>query len=239
MNYTERTKLIDGLSGVALMAILFEVFYGISDAAFTVFNYSITTTSNIIYILGAIILVASLFMIIRAFKKDKTSLLVYGIELLVFAITAALLPGSYIDYSFPFNKLNIVFPYAFGAYYFMKAIYILSKRNKSNAIMLGVIEAIYISIYAFGLLKITLPLFIAISVITVGTLIYSIVKKSKFILVHGLEIMIIGFLMLLLDSNTTVVFFGVMTAVYYLLKSIFISVNYGNTRGRKSKRRKA
>ncbi len=239
MNYTERTKLIDGLSGVALMAILVEVFYGISDAAFTVFNYSITTTSNVIYILGAIVLIASLFMIIRAFKKDKTSLAVYGTELLVLAITAGILPGSYIDYSFPFNKLNIVFPYAFGAYYFMKAIYLLSKRNKSNAVMLGVIEAIYISIFSFGLLNIALPLFVIISVATVGTLIYSITKKSKFILVHGLEMMIIGFSMLLLDSNTTVVFFGVMTAIYYLLKSIFISVNYGNTREKKSKRRKA
>ncbi len=239
MNYTERTKLIDGLSGVALMAILVEVFYGISDAAFTVFNYSITTTSNVIYILGAIVLIASLFMIITAFKKDKTSLAVYGTELLVLAITAGILPGTYIDYSFPFNKLNIVFPYAFGAYYFMKAIYLLSKRNTSNAVMLGVIEAIYISILSFGLLNIALPLFVIISVMTVGTLIYSITKKSKFILVHGLEMMIIGFSMLLLDSNSTIVFFGVMTAIYYLLKSIFISVNYGNTREKKSKRRKA
>ena len=41
MNYTEKTKLVNDLCGAGLMLLLFEVFYGLTDSAFTVFKYNL------------------------------------------------------------------------------------------------------------------------------------------------------------------------------------------------------
>lgn len=240
MNYTERTKLIDGLSGAALMALLVECFYGISDAAYTVFNYKYRNVTNVIYILGGIALAIAIFMLIKAYKNEKSTLGVYGIELLVLAISAGLLPSTYMydGFSYPFNRLNVLFPLAFGVYYIMKSLNIISKKNFSNSVMLGCIEAVYIAIITFGLLNFTEILFVLISIVTVGAFIQAIRKKSKFVLVHALEFMAVAFSMLIIDTNMSVVFFGIMIAVYYLLKSIYVTLNSGSVAKKKAKRRK-
>lgn len=237
MNYTERTKLVDGLCGAVVMGLLVEGFYGLSDSAFTVFNYNIQTVSNVIYAIGGIILAVALFVLIKAYREEKGKLGLYGLELLILAITAGLLPGTYISYPMPFNKLNVIFPLSFGVYYIAKALYLLSRRNLSNGIMLGVIEVIFIVIYAYGLIHLNRIFFIVMAVFTVIGLIYSIMKKSKFILVHVLEFMIANFMLLLISSLNSVIAFGVIVAIYYILKSVFVTINYGEYGSLKSKRR--
>lgn len=136
MNYTEKTKLVDKLCGAGLMALLIEVFYGLTDSAFTVFNYNLQSVKNVIYILGGIILAISVLVLVIAYKKEKGSMAIYGVELLVLAITAALLPGTYLTFSAPYNKLNKVFPLLFLVYYIGKIVVILincNGRKKKNS----------------------------------------------------------------------------------------------------------
>ena len=136
MNYTEKTKLVDKLCGAGLMALLIEVFYGLTDSAFTVFNYNLQSVKNVIYILGGIILAISVIILIIAYKKEKGSMAIYGVELLVLAITVAILPGTYLSFQAPYNKLNKVFPIAFLVYYIVKTIVVLTKyvpKNKTKS----------------------------------------------------------------------------------------------------------
>lgn len=130
MNYTDKNKLIDSLCGVALMLLLVEVFYGIVDSAFTVYNYNFQNVTMWFNIFGGIFLLVSIILFVRAYKKESTLLSLYAVELLVLAISAALLPGTYLDFAFPFNKLNIVFPIAFLVYYIIKAIVVIIKAEK-------------------------------------------------------------------------------------------------------------
>ena len=136
MNYTEKTKLVDKLCGAGLMALLIEGFYGLTDSAFTVFNYNLQSVKNVIYILGGIILAISVIILIIAYKKEKGSMAIYGVELLVLAITVAILPGTYLSFQAPYNKLNKVFPIAFLVYYIVKTIVVLTKyvpKNKTKS----------------------------------------------------------------------------------------------------------
>ena len=109
MNYRERTKLVDGLCGAFLMALLVEAFYGLTDYAFTVYHYSISSVTNIVYIVSGIMLAVSLVVMILAYKKDNGTMGAYGAELLALAITATMIPGTYVSLPSPFNKFNIVF----------------------------------------------------------------------------------------------------------------------------------
>ena len=131
MNYTDRNKLIDSLCGVGLMLLLVEVFYGIVDSAFTIFNYNYSNVTMYTQMAGGLFLLIAIIVLIRAYKKDNMSMALYGIELVIFAISAAILPNTYLPvFSYPFNKLNIVFPFAFLAYYIIKALVIAIRMNK-------------------------------------------------------------------------------------------------------------
>ena len=130
MNYTERNKLIDSLCGIGLMFVLVEIFYLIVHSAFTVFNYSFDSVTMWVQIFGAIFLAIAIFVLVRAYKKDNATTAVYGVELLVLAISAALLPASYLTFPEPFNKLNKIFPIAFGAYYVIKLFVVIYKTRK-------------------------------------------------------------------------------------------------------------
>lgn len=132
MNYTERNKLIDSLCGIGLMLVLVELFYGIVSDAFTVFNYNYASVSTYTYLFGAIALAVAIFVLIRAYKKDSGVTAIYGIEFLVLAISAAVLPASYLEFSYPFNKLNVIFPIAFFAYYIIKLLVVVIKSVKKN-----------------------------------------------------------------------------------------------------------
>lgn len=131
MNYTEKNKLIDSLCGIGLMAFLVEIFYAIVDSAFTVFSHNFDSVTMWTQIVGAIFLLIAIFVLIKAYKKDNGTNAVYGIELLVLAISTALLPGSYLSFKEPFNKINKVFPIAFGVYYIVKLFVVIYKTNKN------------------------------------------------------------------------------------------------------------
>lgn len=131
MNYTEKNKLIDSLCGVGLMLLLVEIFYGIVDSAYTAFNYDFNTVGICVQTVGAIFLLISIIVLVKAYKKENTSTALYGIELLVLAISAALLPGTYLTFPYPFNKLNVIFPIAFFAYYIIKILVVIIKTRKS------------------------------------------------------------------------------------------------------------
>lgn len=131
MNYTERNKLVDSLCGIALMLVLVEMFYGIVDSSFTVFNYNYTTVTTGVHLFGVLFLIIAVCVLIRAYKKDNMVTAVYGLEMLVLAISAGLLPASYLEFSYPFNMLNKIFPIAFFAYYIIKLIVIIIKTRKN------------------------------------------------------------------------------------------------------------
>ncbi len=132
MNYTDKNKLIDSLCGIGLMLLLVEVFYGIVDSAFTIYNYNYPTVTKWINVFGIIFLLAAIITFIRAYKKDSMSTGMYGIELTVLAISAALLPGTYLEFAFPFNKLNVVFPIGFLIYYIIKLIVVFVKAKEKD-----------------------------------------------------------------------------------------------------------
>ena len=133
MNYTERNKLIDALCGIGLMLVLVEIFYGIVDSAFTVFNYNYATVTTAVHAVGIVFLAVAIFVLVRAYKKDNGITAIYGLEFLVLAISAALLPASYLNFSYPFNKLNKIFPIAFAVYYVVKFFVVIFKsRKKAN-----------------------------------------------------------------------------------------------------------
>lgn len=237
MNYREKTKLVDGLCGTFLMALLVEVFYALSDYAYTIYHYSISSVTTIIYVLAGIALAIAIAVLIAAYRKDNMTMATYGIELLVLAITAAIIPGTYISLPFPFNKLNLVFPLVFGVYYVGKVMMLLSKKNKSNIAFMSVIELIYILILSYGLLTLTKPLFFIGSAVSIITFIMSMKKKSKSLLTHGLEVMFVAFAMLLINSNQSIVFLSVFVGIYYLAKAAYRFLNPEKT-NKKAKRRK-
>ena len=220
MNYRERTKLIDGLCGTFLMALLVEAFYGLVDYAFTIYHYSIASVTNIIYILAGIMLVASIGILIAAYKKDNGVMGVYGAELMALAVTAAILPGTYITLPHPFNKLNVVFPLVFGIYYLGKAMKQLSKDNNSNIAIMAIMETIFALMLSYGLFNLTTPVFFIGSVIAVITFVISIKKKSKKHLIHGLEIMLVAFAMLIATTKSPLIFLAVLMGIYYMFKTV-------------------
>lgn len=132
MNYTQREKLIDKLCGAGLMLILVEIVYQVVNSAFTEFNYNLSDVTNWVYIAGGIVLLIAIILLIYAYMKKSGAKACVGMELLVLAITMATLPGSYLEYVFPYNKLNKVYPILFLAYYVGKCIYIAMNVNKTT-----------------------------------------------------------------------------------------------------------
>ncbi len=132
MNYTQREKLVDKLCGVGLMLILVEIVYQVIISAFTEFNYNLSNVTTWVYVASGVILAIAVGILVYAYLKKNGSKAVYGLETLVLAITAVTMPGTYLTYSAPFNKLNKVYPILFLVYYIGKAIYVIIDANKLN-----------------------------------------------------------------------------------------------------------
>ena len=125
MNYTQREKLVDKLCGVGLMLILVEIVYQVIISAFTEFNYNLSNVTTWVYVASGVILAIAVGVLVYAYLKKSTSKAVYGLETLVLAITAVTMPGTYLTYPAPFNKLNKVYPILFLIYYIIKAAFII------------------------------------------------------------------------------------------------------------------
>ena len=125
MNYTQREKLVDKLCGVGLMLILVEIVYQVIISAFTEFNYNFSNVTTWVYVASGVILAIAVGILVYAYLKKSTSKAVYGLETLVLAITAVTMPGTYLTYPAPFNKLNKVYPILFLIYYIIKAAFII------------------------------------------------------------------------------------------------------------------
>ena len=132
MNYTQREKLVDKLCGVGLMLILVEIVYQVIISAFTEFNYNLSNVTTWVYVASGVILAIAIGILIYAYLKKDGSKACYGLETLVLAITSVTMPGTYLTYTAPFNKLNKVYPILALVYYVGKAIYVLAFANKSN-----------------------------------------------------------------------------------------------------------
>lgn len=133
MNYTQKNKMIDKLCGAFLMLIGVEIFYGVVRSAYTEFNYPFAEVTKWINISGGVALAAGIALLVIAYKKNNWGRAVYGLELVAMSFTAATLPGSYLSFPAPFNKLNVVFPLAFLGYYVIKSIYIIIDANKDTS----------------------------------------------------------------------------------------------------------
>lgn len=237
MNYRERTKLVDGLCGAFLMALLAEAFYGLADYAFTVYHYSISSVTNIVYIIAGIMLAVSLVVLVLAYKKDNGTMGAYGAELLALAITATIIPGTYVSLPSPFNKFNLLFPILFGIYYLGKGMKLLSKEKISNIVCMSVIEVILALILTYGLVNMATPVFFVGSLVALITYVLSIKKKSKKLLIHGLEVMLVSFAMLVMTSKSALIFLAVLVGIYYMFKTAYVFLNPEKV-NKKEKRRK-
>ena len=129
MNYTQREKLVDKLCGVGLMLILVEIVYQVIISAFTEFNYNLSNVTTWVYVASGVILAIAVGILVYAYLKKSTSKAIYGIETLVLAITAVTMPGTYLTYPAPFNKLNKVYPILFLIYYIIKAAFIIDSNG--------------------------------------------------------------------------------------------------------------
>lgn len=129
MNHTQKEKLTNDLCGVALMLFFVEIVYQVVHSSYTEFNFNLNNVTKWCYICGGILLMIAIGLLIYAYLKKKGSKACYGIELLVLAITIALLPGCYLYFSRPYTEMRKVFPILFLIYYIGKAIYVIRHRN--------------------------------------------------------------------------------------------------------------
>ncbi len=129
MNYTQKNAMIEKICGVLLMLIAFEVFFGVVQSSFEC-NYAYSDVTFGIRIAGGVFLAIGVILLISGYLKKKGTRAVYGVELLALAFSAAVLPGSYLYYSAPFNSLHKVLPIAFLVYYIGKTAYIVYDSNK-------------------------------------------------------------------------------------------------------------
>ena len=129
MNHTQREKLTNDLCGVALMLFFVEIAYQIVNSSYTEFNFNLNNVTTWCYICGGIILLIAIGLLIYAYLKKNGSKACYGIELMFFAFTLALLPGCYLYFSRPYTELRKVFTWVFFAYYIGKAAYVIIHRN--------------------------------------------------------------------------------------------------------------
>lgn len=131
MNYTEKNRLIDRLCGVGLMLIFVEIFLAVAKDGFWSFKY-ILKMPTILNVTGAIFLAIGICILIYAYKKGDGWKAGFGIEFIIIAFVSVILPHTYIDFPYPFNLLNKIFPFAFLAYYIVKAIVVIVKANKKK-----------------------------------------------------------------------------------------------------------
>ena len=87
------------------------------------------------------------------------------------------------------------------------------------------------------MLTLTKPLFFIGSFAAVATFIMAMKKKSKSLLTHGIEVMLVAFSMLLIKSSQSIVFLSVFVGIYYLAKVAYRFLNPEKT-NKKPKRRK-
>ena len=128
MNYTQKEKFIDRLCGAGLMLIFIEILYAIVESSYNS-NFIYNTVNMWIYIGGGVLLLSAIALLVYAYMKKDTTKACYGTELLVMAFSLAMLPGCYIFFPEPINRLKIIFPILFLVYYVGKVIYIIMHRN--------------------------------------------------------------------------------------------------------------
>lgn len=131
MNYTEKNRLIDRLCGVGLMLIFVEIFFAVARDGFFSFKY-ILKMPTILNVTGAIFLAIGICILIYSYKKGDGWKAGFGIEFIIISFASVILPHTYVDFPAPFNLLNKIFPFAFLAYYIVKAIVVIVKANKKR-----------------------------------------------------------------------------------------------------------
>ena len=107
MNYTEKNKLLDKISAIGLMAIFVEVFlYGIDSAYTNLVNDWFDWIPTILNVIGAIFLVVAIVLYVVAYKKSKTSKVIYATEFLVLAFLCPFLNFWYYMPGEPLKQIN-------------------------------------------------------------------------------------------------------------------------------------
>ena len=114
---------------------------------------------------------------------------------------------------------------------------LLSSKNNSNIAFMAVIESVFAIILTYGLYNLSTPVFFAGSLVALVTYILSINKKSKKLLVHGLEVMLVSFAMLVMTSKSALIFLAVLVGIYYMFKTAYVFFNPEKV-NKKEKRRK-
>lgn len=135
MNYTEKNKLLDKISAIALMAILVEVFlYAVDSAYTTIMNEWLLRIPMILNIIGVIFLAIAITLYIIAYKKGKTGKIVFATEFLVLAMIC---PFLNFWYYLPGKPLKDISPKVLWiialVYYVIRVVYTCIKAHMQSA----------------------------------------------------------------------------------------------------------
>lgn len=137
MNYTEKNKLLDKISVIALMAILVEVFLYAVDRAFTgEISDWLLKMPTILNVSGILFLIVSVVLYILAYKKSSSSKAIYATEFLVLAFICPFLTYWYTRATYPLKHINpAILCVVVLVYYILRVVYTFVKAYMQSSSM--------------------------------------------------------------------------------------------------------
>ncbi len=85
MNYSQKNKILDKISIIALLAIFIEIFLYWVDYCYTKRIDMVLEMPGILNICGVVFLVIAIILFFIAYKKSKNNYIYYGADFLLFA----------------------------------------------------------------------------------------------------------------------------------------------------------
>jgi len=85
MNYSQKNKILDKISIIALLAIFIEIFLYWVDYCYIKRIDMVLEMPGILNVCGAIFLAISIILFLIAYKKSKKNYIYYGADFLLFA----------------------------------------------------------------------------------------------------------------------------------------------------------
>ncbi len=135
MNYTEKNKLLDKISLIGLMAIFVEIFLYAVDSSFTgEFSDLLIKMPIILNCLGVIFLIVAVTLYILAYRKKKSSHVIYATEFLVVALLCPFLTYWYTRSTVPLKDVNPkILCWIVLTYYAIRLLYTVCKAYLDSA----------------------------------------------------------------------------------------------------------
>ena len=136
MNYTEKNKLLDKISVIALMAIFVEIFLYVIDRCYTVEMNWLLRMPTILNVCGGVFLIIAIVLYVIAYKKANSSKAVYATEFLVLAFICPFLTYWYLKSTAPLNTISPkVLWVVVLVYYLIRVVYTCVKAYMQTSTM--------------------------------------------------------------------------------------------------------